>query len=100
MTRVEFSRFIEDDLDTIAEHIAQDNPARAVSFIQEIREKFRLIGQNPVGYRLHPEIGADARMAVIGRYVVLFHIVNDIARIERVVYGGRELGAMFNEANS
>jgi hypothetical protein len=51
-----------------------------------------------VGYRLHPEIGDDARMAVIGRYVALFHIVNDIARIERVVYGGRELWAMFNEA--
>jgi plasmid stabilization system protein ParE len=32
---VELSRFIEEDLDTIAEHIAQDNPARAVSFIQE-----------------------------------------------------------------
>jgi toxin ParE1/3/4 len=65
--RVELSRFIEEDLDTIAEHIAQDSPARAVSFIQEIRGKFRLIGQNPVGYRLHPEIGDDARMAVIGR---------------------------------
>jgi toxin ParE1/3/4 len=100
VTRVEFSRFIEDDLDTIAEHIAQDNAVRAVSFIQEIRDKFRLIGQNPVGYRLRPEIGDDARMAVIGRYVVLFHIVNDIARIERVVYGGRELWAMFNEASS
>ncbi len=47
--RVELSRFIEEDLDTIA----QDNPARAVSFIQEIREKFRLIGQNPVGYQLY-----------------------------------------------
>ena len=81
MTRVEFSSFIEDDLDTIAEHIAQDNPSRAVSFIQEIREKFRVIGQNPLGYRLHPEIGDDARMALVGRYVVLFHIVNDIARI-------------------
>jgi toxin ParE1/3/4 len=100
VTRVEFSRFIEDDLDTIAENIAQDNPARAVSFIQEIREKFRVIGQNPLGYRLHPEIGDDARMALVGRYVVLFHIVNDIARIERVVYGGRDLWAMFNEAYS
>lgn len=100
MTRVEFSRFIEDDLDTIAEHIAQDNPMRAVSFIQEIREKFRLIGQNPLGYRLHPEIGDDARMALVGRYVVLFHTVDQAARIERVVYGGRDLWEMFNENNS
>jgi toxin ParE1/3/4 len=100
VTRVEFSRFIEDDLDTIAEHIAQDNPVRAVSFIQEIREKFRLIGQNPLGYRLHPEIGDDARMALVGRYVVLFHIVNNAARIERVVYGGRDLWQMFYETSS
>ena len=100
MTRVEFSRFIEDDLDTIAGNIAEDNPSRAVSFIQEIREKFRVIGQNPLGYRLHPEIGDDARMAIVGRYVVLFHIVNDIARIERVVYGGRDLWAVFNETST
>ncbi len=98
MTRIELSRFIEDDLDTIAESIAQDNPARAVSFIREIRAKFDLIGQNPLVYRLHPEIGGDARMALVGRYVVLFHVVDGAVRVERVVYGGRELGAMFNEA--
>jgi toxin ParE1/3/4 len=99
VTRVEFSRFIEDDLDTIAENIAQDNPARAVSFIQEIRAKFRVIGQNPLVYRLHPKIGDDARMALVGRYAVLFRIVNDIARIERVVYGGRDLWAMLNDSS-
>jgi hypothetical protein len=37
--RVELSSFIESDLDTIADYIAQDNPTRAVSFIQEIRAK-------------------------------------------------------------
>ncbi len=97
--RVELSNFIESDLDTIAEYIAQDNPVRAVSFIQEIRSKFRLIGQNPRIYRLRPEVGEDARAAVVGQYVVLFHIINDTARIERVVYGGRDLWAMFNEAS-
>jgi hypothetical protein len=45
--RVELSRFIEADLDTIAEYIAQDSPARAVSFIREIRARFRVVGQDP-----------------------------------------------------
>ncbi len=60
--RVELSRFIEVDLDTIAEYIAQDSSTRAVSFIKEIRERFREVGQGPLLYQLRPEIGKEARM--------------------------------------
>jgi plasmid stabilization system protein ParE len=95
--RVELSAFIESDLDVIAEYIALDNPARAVSFIREIRAKFRQIGQHPLIYQLRPEIGEQARMALVGRYVILFRIVDDVARVERVVYGGRDLWVVFNE---
>ena len=38
--RLEISSFIEGDLDDIASYIAQDNPSRAVTFIQDIRAKF------------------------------------------------------------
>jgi hypothetical protein len=34
-------------------------------------------------------------MAIVGRYAILFRIVDDIVRIERVVYGGRALLALF-----
>jgi plasmid stabilization system protein ParE len=34
--RVEFSSFVEGDLDAIANYIAQDNPTRGVSFLREI----------------------------------------------------------------
>src|SRR5260370_26973043 len=71
---VELSSFIESDLEAIADYIAQDNPMRAVSFIREIREELRLVGQNPLLYQLRPEIGEDARLAVVGRYVILFRI--------------------------
>jgi toxin ParE1/3/4 len=74
---VELSSFIESDLEAIADYIAQDNPMRAVSFIREIREELRLVGQNPLLYQLRPEIGEDARLAVVGRYVILFHIVGE-----------------------
>ena len=46
--RIEFSRFVEADLDAIAGYIAQDNPTRAVSFIQEIRERILALGKRPL----------------------------------------------------
>jgi toxin ParE1/3/4 len=89
--RVEFSPWVEGDLEAIADYIAQDNPVRAVSFIHEIRAKVRAVGRRPLLYRLRPEIGRDARIAVTGRYILLFRIVGEVVRIERVVFGGRDL---------
>jgi toxin ParE1/3/4 len=54
--RVEFSSLVEGDLDAIADYIAQDNPTRAVSFLAEIGAQIRAIGQNPLLYRLRPEL--------------------------------------------
>jgi toxin ParE1/3/4 len=89
--RVKLSTLIRGDLEAIADYIAQDNPERAVTFVQEIRKEFTRIGRNPLLYRLRPEIAPDARMAIVGQYVILFRIIGKIVRIERVVYGGREL---------
>jgi plasmid stabilization system protein ParE len=83
------------DLEAIADYIAQDNPIRAVSFIREIRDELPLVGQIPLLHQLRPEIGEDARLAVVGRYVILFHIVGEVVRIERVIFGGRDLPTLF-----
>jgi plasmid stabilization system protein ParE len=93
--RLEFSSFVEGDLDAIADYIAQDHPARAVSFLQEIGAQIHAVGENPMLYQLRPEIGEGARMAIVGRYVILFRTIGEAVRIERVVYGGRDLLALF-----
>jgi plasmid stabilization system protein ParE len=95
MMQLELSRYIEGDLDDIADYIAQDNPRRAVTFIQEIRSKFFDIRRNPLIYQLHPEIGEDARMATLGNYAILFRVAGEVVRIERVIYGGRDLSEIF-----
>lgn len=94
--RVELSRFIESDLETIGDFIARDNPVRAVTFIRELREKLRHVAQDPLLYQLRPDIGKDARIAVYGRYVILFRIIGDrgVVRVERVVSGYRDLPAL------
>lgn len=89
--QLELSRYIEGDLDDIADYIAQDNPGRAVSFIQDIRRKFSDIQRSPLSYQLRPDIGDEARMATVGNYVILFRAAGEVVRIERVTYGGRDL---------
>ena len=89
--RLELSAFVETDLDEIAAFIADDNPGRAVTFIQDIRAKFRVIQRTPLLYQLRPDIGEEARMATVGHYAILFRVMGEIVRIERVVYGGRDL---------
>ena len=42
------------DLDHIAEHIEKDNPARAISFVEELREAARRLADLPQGYPLVP----------------------------------------------
>jgi toxin ParE1/3/4 len=81
--RVELSSFVESDLDAIADYIAQDNPKRAVRFIREIRAQIHTVGQNPLLYQLRPEIGEGARIAVVGRYVILFRTIGEAVRVER-----------------
>jgi toxin ParE1/3/4 len=93
--RIVYSLDVERDLEEIADYIAADNPRRAVSFMREIHAEVDRIGQGPMLYQLRPDIGADARLAVVGRYVILFWIDDDVVRIERVVQGNRFLPMLF-----
>lgn len=71
-----------------------DSPRRAVTFVREIRAKFGDIQRTPLLYQLRPDIGDQARMATVGNYAVLFRVIDDLVRIERIIYGARDLPAM------
>ncbi len=75
--QVELSKFVEPDLESIANYIAQDSPEPAASFIRKIREKLSVVAQNPHLYPLRPEIGDHARLAVVGRYLILLRIAGE-----------------------
>lgn len=94
--RIVLSAYVEGDLDEIATYIAVDNPSRAVSFIDEITGRFQKIGDTPRAYRLRPEIRPDVRLAAHGHYVILFRIMDETLRIERVVHGSRSLVGLFS----
>lgn len=92
--RIELSKYVEGDIQQIADYVAQDSRESALHLVEEIYDSILRIGSNPLHYQVRVEIGHDARLAVVGRYVILFRIIERSVRIERVVFGGRDLPAL------
>jgi plasmid stabilization system protein ParE len=95
--RLRLSPRVPGDLEEIADYIAQDSPRQAVRLLRELRSRMKEIAKQPALYQLRPEIGAGARLAVMGPYVILFRIRSNAVRIERVVHGSRNLLRILEE---
>jgi len=80
-----------EDLETIGDFIAADNPRRAVSFVDERLDLCARIGERPQAYRRRDDLAAGLRQAVPGRYLILFTAGPEDVAIERVVHGARRL---------
>lgn len=60
------------DLDAIADYILEDDPARAVGFVDELTARFRVIAERPLSFPARPEFGPGLRSALYGNYVIIF----------------------------
>ena len=84
-------------MEAIGDYIGADNPKRAVSFVQELREQCRRIAQNPLGYQPRPELAANLRSYAYGHYVIFFEVTSEEVAIVRVLHGARDLPAVFRD---
>lgn len=89
--RCEISPLAEADLLEIGDYIAQDNPARAESFIDELLEQAGKITRMPSGYAPREELLLGLRMCPHGRYILFFRIVGNVVRIERFLHSARDI---------
>lgn len=96
--RLRLSALVPGDLEEIADYIARDNPREAARFLRQLRARMREIAKRPQLYRLRPELGEDARLAIEGNYVILFRICGGLVRIERVLHGSRNLFPIVDES--
>ena len=79
------------DLQVIGDFIAADNPARAVSFIDELLALCARITEQPRAYRRRDDLAPGLRQAIQGRYLILFTAGEEGIVIERIVHGARRL---------
>ena len=93
--RCVFSASAEEDLEEIGDHIAEDNPTRARSFVIELRKRSHDIAQFPNAYPLRLEIAPDIRAVVFHNYVIFYSVQFDHVLIERIVHGARNIEELF-----
>jgi toxin ParE1/3/4 len=79
------------DLEIIADHIAADNPARAVSFIDEMLALCDSIAEAPRRFQRRDDLMKGLRQAVHGHYLILFTADKESVIVERVLHGARRL---------
>jgi toxin ParE1/3/4 len=95
--RLRLSNYVAVDLEQIADYIAQDSPRNAIRFIRILRRRMQGIAKQPQLYQLRPELGPDARLATVGNYVILFRVLKNAVRVERVLQGSRDLFSISTE---
>lgn len=94
--RLAITPLAEQDLESIADYIAQDNPARAVTFVRDLQGQCQRLVVNPSGYRLRPELGDGIRSCAYGRYVIFFVTTPDEVIVIRILHGARDLLTVFH----
>jgi toxin ParE1/3/4 len=85
------------DLEGIGDRIAERNPARAVTYVGELRERALRIGEFPHAGPPRPQWGEGIRIAVHGKYLIVYRVRDETVQILRVVHGARDLDALLED---
>jgi toxin ParE1/3/4 len=93
--RVTVSPLAEQDLESIGEYIAQDNPGRAANFLAELRTQCVKIAKAPQAYRARSELAEGLRSCAHGNYVIFFVATKAHLTIVRVLHGAMDIPAHF-----
>jgi plasmid stabilization system protein ParE len=80
------------DLIDIGDYIARDNPTRAITFVDELEQRCRLIRDHPEAAPVLPDHRDRAiRRAVHGRYCIFYRIRTDMIEILHVLNAARDI---------
>ncbi len=79
------------DLIEIGDFIAQDNPARALSFVAEIEARMLQAAERPESFPARDDLCKGLRSARHGRYLIFFLDAGEEVRVVRVLHAMRDL---------
>jgi toxin ParE1/3/4 len=93
--RVVFTREAETGLERIGDFIAQDSPRRAITFIDELREKALGLAHSPHAFPLVTRYEAlGVRRRVHGQYLILYRVDPDAIVILHILHGAQDYGRL------
>lgn len=94
--KLEFAEWARKDLLGIARYIARDNPQRARSFANELRQQCALLVEQPGLGVTRSDLAEDLRQLPYERYLIFFSETDFGIMIERVLHSARNLSRQFD----
>jgi toxin ParE1/3/4 len=97
--KVFFTEPAEEDLETIGDWIAKDNPERAESLVRELRRSCVDVARWPLAHPLVVHrLNDGLRRKVHGNYLIFYRVWRDSVEIIHVLHGARDYGyVLFND---
>lgn len=95
--RVVFAPAAREDLKGIGDYIARDNKAAAKRLVLDLQERAARLGTAPRAGRLRSELKDGLRSVAFGSYVIFYQVEDTTIRVERIIHGARDLGAVFDD---
>ena len=93
--RLAFTDAAEHELEGIGDYIALENPARALSFVRELRRNCALLTAMPERHPLLPRYrNSGIRRRVYGRYLIFYRVEDDTVQIVHVLHGAMDYEAI------
>ena len=97
MIHVDFTSAARADLREIALRIAEHSVRRSFTYVDEIEARCHRIATFPRAGAPRPQWGAEIRIVVHGKYVIVHRPRDETVQILRIVHGARDLDALFAE---
>ena len=92
---VELTAAAEADLGAIGDYIAQDNPARALSFVRELSRSCLELAEMPEAWPIIPRYEHHGvRRRVHGRYLIFYRVAEGRITILHVLNGAMDVEAI------
>ena len=79
------------DLESIGDWIAADSPARALGFVELLRERCLQIGEMPFAFPVVPRFEKlNVRRRPVGDYLIFYRLIRSHVEIIHVLHGARD----------
>ena len=94
--RVEISQQAKIDLNRIGDWIAQENPVRALSFVDELLFECQSLSAFPDKYPAHSatDVGTLRRKSY-GNYLIFYVVTPDRVVVSRILHGAQDYADLF-----
>ena len=97
--RVRITAEAERDLEGIGDYIAKDNLPRALSFIEELREKCLSLADAPLAFPLAPRYEIHGvRRRIHGNYLIFYRIEGKQVVVLHILHGAMDYAGILFES--